>query len=46
MTPVALDRVAALRARIANGFYPVDPAAIAERIIARDLVRSIAPAAR
>jgi anti-sigma28 factor (negative regulator of flagellin synthesis) len=43
---VALDRVAALRARIANGFYPIDPAAIAERMIARGIVRSTAPTAR
>jgi negative regulator of flagellin synthesis FlgM len=37
--PMALDRVAALRARIANGFYPIDPQAIADRMIARDIVR-------
>jgi anti-sigma28 factor (negative regulator of flagellin synthesis) len=36
---MALDRVAALRARIANGFYPIDPQAIADRMIARDIVR-------
>jgi negative regulator of flagellin synthesis FlgM len=35
--PVDLDRVAAIKAAIASGNYPVDPAAIADRMIALDL---------
>lgn len=34
--PVAADRVAALKAAIANGSYKVDADAIAERMIAND----------
>lgn len=36
--PVDLNRIAAIRARIANGFYPIDPGAIADKMIALDLV--------
>src|SRR3546814_5359812 len=32
--PVDMDRVAAIKAAIASGNYPVDPAAIADRMIA------------
>ena len=35
--PVDLDRVAAIKAAIASGNYPVDPAAIADRMLALDL---------
>lgn len=35
--PVDSDRVAELRARIAEGSYAVDPGAIAEKMIALDL---------
>lgn len=35
--PVDMDRVAAIKAAIASGNYPVDPAAIADRMIALDL---------
>lgn len=34
--PVAVDRVAALKAAIANGSYKVDADAIADRMIAND----------
>jgi negative regulator of flagellin synthesis FlgM len=32
-----MDRIAAIKAAIASGNYPVDPAAIAERMVALDL---------
>lgn len=35
--PVDMDRVAAIKAAIASGNYPVDPAAIADRMLALDL---------
>ncbi|WP_336959563.1 flagellar biosynthesis anti-sigma factor FlgM [Sphingobium aquiterrae] len=35
--PVDLDRVAAIKAAIASGNYPVNPAQIADRMIALDL---------
>lgn len=35
--PVAVDRVAALKAAIANGSYKIDADAIADRMIAQDL---------
>ena len=35
--PVEADRIAALRAAIAEGRYPIDPDRIAERMIALDL---------
>lgn len=35
--PVDMDRVAAIKAAIASGNYPVDPAVIADRMIALDL---------
>lgn len=35
--PVDMDRIAAIKAAIASGNYPVDPAAIAERMVALDL---------
>lgn len=35
--PVNADKVAAIRAAIADGNYPVDPEKIAERMIALDL---------
>lgn len=35
--PIDMDRVAAIKAAIASGNYPVDPAAIADRMIALDL---------
>lgn len=35
--PVEADKVAAIRAAIAEGRYPVDPDKIAERMIALDL---------
>ncbi|MEA3388269.1 flagellar biosynthesis anti-sigma factor FlgM [Sphingobium sp. CCH11-B1] len=35
--PVDLDRIAQIKAAIASGNYPVDPDAIAERMIALDL---------
>lgn len=35
--PVDLDRISAIKAAIASGNYPVDPDAIAERMIALDL---------
>lgn len=35
--PVDMDRVAAIKAAIASGNYPVDASAIAERMIALDL---------
>jgi negative regulator of flagellin synthesis FlgM len=35
--PVDSDKVAAIRAAIAEGRYPVDPEKIAERMIALDL---------
>ncbi|MGA9581103.1 MAG: flagellar biosynthesis anti-sigma factor FlgM [Allosphingosinicella sp.] len=35
--PVDADKVAAIRAAIAEGRYPVDPARIADRMIALDL---------
>lgn len=35
--PVDLDRVAAVKAAIASGNYPVDPERIAEKMIALDL---------
>ena len=44
--PVDLTKVAAIRARIANGFYPIDPRAIADKMIALDIVRSGRTAAR
>lgn len=38
--PVDSDKVAAIRAAIAEGRYPVDPEKIAERMIALDLDRA------
>lgn len=35
--PVDMDRVAAIKQAIASGNYPVDPAKIADRMIALDL---------
>jgi negative regulator of flagellin synthesis FlgM len=35
--PVDFDRVAAIKAAIASGNYPVDPAAIADKMLALDL---------
>ena len=35
--PVDMDRIAAIKSAIASGNYPVDPAAIAERMVALDL---------
>ncbi len=35
--PVDMDRVAAIKAAIASGNYPVDPAAIADKMLALDL---------
>ncbi|MEJ7926883.1 flagellar biosynthesis anti-sigma factor FlgM [Sphingobium sp. AN641] len=35
--PVDMDRIAAIKAAIASGNYPVDPAAIAEKMFALDL---------
>lgn len=35
--PVDMDRIAAIKAAIASGNYPVDPAAIADRMLALDL---------
>jgi len=35
--PVDMDRVAAIKAAIASGNYPVDPARIAEKMIALDM---------
>jgi len=35
--PVDLDKIAELRARIADGSYAVDPRAIAEKMIEQDL---------
>lgn len=35
--PVDMDRVAAIKAAIASGNYPVDPAAIADRMVELDL---------
>ncbi|WP_022683779.1 flagellar biosynthesis anti-sigma factor FlgM [Sphingobium bisphenolivorans] len=35
--PIDLDRVAAIKAAIASGNYPVNPSAIADRMIALDL---------
>jgi len=35
--PVDIDRVAAIKAAIASGNYPVDPAAIADKMLALDL---------
>ena len=35
--PVDIERVAAIKAAIASGNYPVDPGKIAERMIALDL---------
>jgi negative regulator of flagellin synthesis FlgM len=35
--PVDLDRIAAIKAAIASGNYPVNPAAIADRMLALDL---------
>jgi len=35
--PVDMDRVAAIKAAIASGNYPVDPAAIADRMLGLDL---------
>lgn len=35
--PVDLDKVAALRAKIADGNYAIDPRAIAEKMIEQDL---------
>ena len=35
--PVDMDRVAAIKAAIASGNYPVDPTAIADRMLALDL---------
>lgn len=35
--PIDMDRVAAIKAAIASGNYPVDPAAIADRMLALDL---------
>ncbi|WP_294137730.1 flagellar biosynthesis anti-sigma factor FlgM [Sphingobium sp.] len=35
--PVDMDRIAAIKAAIASGNYPVNPSAIAERMVALDL---------
>lgn len=35
--PVDMDRVAAIKAAIASGNYPVNPSAIADRMLALDL---------
>lgn len=35
--PIDMDRIAAIKAAIASGNYPVDPAAIADRMLALDL---------
>ena len=35
--PVDLDRIAAIKAAIASGNYPVNPSAIADRMLALDL---------
>lgn len=35
--PVDLDRIAAIKSAIASGNYPVDPAAIADKMLALDL---------
>ncbi|MGE4321514.1 MAG: flagellar biosynthesis anti-sigma factor FlgM [Sphingobium sp.] len=35
--PVDIDRIAAIRAAIASGNYPVDPSVIADRMLALDL---------
>lgn len=35
--PVDMDRIAAIKAAIASGNYPVDAAAIADRMVALDL---------
>jgi negative regulator of flagellin synthesis FlgM len=35
--PVDLDRIAAIKAAIASGNYPVDPSAIADKMLALDL---------
>jgi len=35
--PIDMDRVAAIKAAITSGNYPVDPAAIADRMLALDL---------
>ena len=35
--PIDMDRVAAIKAAIASGNYPVNPSAIAERMVALDL---------
>lgn len=35
--PVDMDRIAAIKSAIASGNYPVDPAAIAEHMVALDL---------
>ena len=34
--PVEMDRIAAIKAAIASGNYPVNPSAIAERMVALD----------
>ena len=34
--PVDMDRIAAIKAAIASGNYPVNPSAIAERMVALD----------
>ena len=38
--PVDMDRIATIKAAIASGNYPVNPSAIAERMIALDLPSS------
>lgn len=35
--PVDMDRIAAIKAAIASGNYPVNPSAIADRMLALDL---------
>ncbi len=35
--PIDLDRIAAIKAAIASGNYPVDPERIADRMVALDL---------
>ncbi|WP_420146330.1 flagellar biosynthesis anti-sigma factor FlgM [Sphingobium sp.] len=35
--PIDMDRIAAIKSAIASGNYPVNPSAIAERMIALDL---------